>query len=255
MSVIPSDQKKVFGAYLLPTPSRIIPPLSRVLLRRPVLFLFWLHLRRLRHWLAGVPMRRMSFDERTGEPHIANNVIPHNLEQLWSINSDRTERLMNVFKSIQGLEPAKLRVLCVGPRNEAELLLLAVHGFDLDKVSAVDLFSYSPLIRVMDMHKLEFPDGVFDVVYMSYVLTYSDKTAKALEEACRVLRDGGLMALSFQHFVDGGVNRFGFNMLGGGLKELFSHLSGRLGHIYWQEEFREGRSVTCSTVFRVSKAS
>lgn len=42
-----------------------------------------------------------------------------------------------------------------------------------------------------DMHALHFADASFDAVLLMHALTYSDKPAKALSEAARVLRPGG----------------------------------------------------------------
>ena len=36
---------------------------------------------------------------------------------------------------------------------------MSLYGFKLENVTGVDLFSYSPRIKCMDMHKLEFPDA------------------------------------------------------------------------------------------------
>jgi hypothetical protein len=49
------------------------------------------------------------------------------------------------------------------------------------------------------------------------------------------------------------LNSFGANPLSGGLSELFSLFAGRVGHVYWQEEFPAGDVVHCSTIFRVRK--
>lgn len=247
------DQKGLFGTYLFPTASRVMPSFWLWLWRRPLMLFLWLHGRRFWFYLRGVPRQQLVFDR--GEPHIAKNVIPHNLDQLWSINSDRTEKLMNIFKSIQGLDLKKMRVLCVGPRNEAELLLLSLYGFNLKNIVAIDLFSYSPWIRLMDMHQLQFGDNEFDVVYLSYVLTYSDKIERACREILRVLRPGGFAALSFEHFSGKGVNLFGLNNLNGGLTELFGHFGDSIKHVYWQEQVPRGERVGCSAVFSVSKIS
>lgn len=247
------DQRRLFGSYLLPTPSVVFPGWVSKLFRNPAVFFSWLHARRVAFRLRGFPFRQLSFNGG-GEPHIQDHVIPHNMEQLWGINSDRTERLMNVFRSLQGLDLSKLRVLCVGPRNEAELLLLTLYGFSLENITAIDLFTYTPRIELMDMHRLDFPADTFDVCYLSYVLTYSDRVDQACREIARVTRDGGLVALSFQHFLDGRVNRFGQNNLSGGLDELYRRFEPHAGYVHFREEFREGDSTTCSTVFRIRKA-
>ena len=68
----------------------------------------------------------------------------------------------------------------VGPRNEAELLLLSSYGFDAAKLTAIDLFSYTPVVRLMDMHELKYSDNSFDAVYSAFVITYSDDIPRAV---------------------------------------------------------------------------
>ncbi|HET6545570.1 MAG TPA: metalloregulator ArsR/SmtB family transcription factor [Rhodanobacteraceae bacterium] len=46
-------------------------------------------------------------------------------------------------------------------------------------------------VRSGDMHALDFPEGRFDLVLMMHALTYSERPAKAVAEAARVLRPGG----------------------------------------------------------------
>jgi SAM-dependent methyltransferase len=160
---------------------------------------------------------------------------------------------MNVLRSVQGTAPDTMRVLTIGSRNEAELLLLRLYGFRRQHITAIDLVSESPLIRIMDMHKLEFADDEFDLVYSAYTLSYSDDVPRACAEIRRVVRNGGLVAVSFLHGVGGVVNAFGQNPLSGGIRELLDYFGGVVQHVYWQEEFPAGESVLCSTLFRVRK--
>ncbi|MGA8277003.1 MAG: metalloregulator ArsR/SmtB family transcription factor [Rhodanobacteraceae bacterium] len=56
-------------------------------------------------------------------------------------------------------------------------------------------------VRRGDMHALEFPSQRFDLVLLMHALTYSERPAKAMTEAARVLRPGGrlLAATLGQH--------------------------------------------------------
>src|SRR3989344_9464990 len=79
----------------------------------------------------------------------------------------RVEMLLNLLL----LTPANRRgkTLCIGPRNEGEILLF--RGWFSDVVG-IDLFSYTPSILVMDAHHMTFPDCMFDTINCGWVLTY-----------------------------------------------------------------------------------
>ena len=67
----------------------------------------------------------------------------------------RTEKLCSAFKSIHGINIDTSKILLVGPRNEGELLLFRGHGFKKSNIEAIDLFSYSSSIKLMDMNDLK----------------------------------------------------------------------------------------------------
>ena len=85
----------------------------------------------------------------------------------------------------------KLKVLSIGPRSESELLLIASFGFKFSNIKSLDLFSYSPMIDVGDMHEMPYGDNSFDVLFSGWVLAYSDNREKAIKEMVRVLKPGG----------------------------------------------------------------
>jgi SAM-dependent methyltransferase len=224
------------------------------LLHQPLLFGLWFQIRRLRYRAFGT--RPDSIDQRpvAAARFTVEKALPYNREMMWAIRRGRTERLMNVLRSINGLDTRQARLLCIGPRNEAEVLLLTLHGFRRRNIVAIDLFSYSPLIRVMDMHELEFYDDSFDVVYSSYVITYSSELERACAEALRVCRDGGLMVFAFERLRPGQGNLFGANPLEDGTPQLLSCFDPHVDHVYWREEFEHapGRFM-CSVIFRIRK--
>ena len=230
-------------------PSSFVMPLGASLFHRPLPFSVWVHARRALNRLRHGGVHTL---DTASSAHVASRVVPYSQGKAGRVFRDRTERLMNVLRSIQGLRPATMRVLTIGPRNEAEILLLRLYGFRRQHIVAVDLVSESPLIQLMDMHALALADGEFDLVYSAYTIAYSDDVPRACAEMLRVVRDGGLIALSFLHSVTG-VNAFGENPLRRGLAELFTHFKGAVEHVFWQEEFPEGDVVHCSTIFRVRK--
>ncbi len=248
----------IYSRVILRQPSSAFIPSYFVYLRqRPLVFAAWFHLRKTlcqarnkfrRIWSTKTVIE---FENKAEKAHLVNRVIPHNINRIGVVGRARTEKLMNVLRSIGELDSKNAKILCVGPRNEAEILLLSLYGFPIKNITGIDLFSYSPLIRVMDMHDMKFPDDQFDIVYSSHVVTYSDDIQRACSEAMRVAKDSGLIAMGF---VFGRVNDTLSTRLSGGLKELFGYFGDHIKHIYWQDEVPLGGGATrATTIFRIRK--
>lgn len=106
-------------------------------------------------------------------------------------NKDASFRIEPFVRVIEttcpDLGPAS-RVLCIGARNEIEIRILEAHGFR--DVTAIDLWSRSPRIQVMDMHALRFPEAPFDLVFASHVFEHVWDFDRVARECVRVLRPG-----------------------------------------------------------------
>ena len=88
-----------------------------------------------------------------------------------SLAGGSTNLLLNsIKKKYNKSELKNLKVLSIGPRAEGEIFNIFAHGFELKNIIGLDLFSYSPLIKLGDMHRLEFDDEEFDVVLMGWCL-------------------------------------------------------------------------------------
>lgn len=134
-------------------------------------------------------------------PNITNGVskdtIEHNMRGVGELAAPRSHLLIRPIISIDQVARniRNLRVLSIGPRVEGEIYNLIGYGFSAKNVVGLDLFSYSPLIKVGDMHEMDFPDDYFDVVISGWVLGYSDKKQKAANEMLRVTKPGGIIAV------------------------------------------------------------
>ena len=84
-------------------------------------------------------------------------------------------------------------ILCVGCRNRHELDAVEQAGFT--EVVGIDLHSTDPRIRVMDMHRMSFEDGRFDVVLASHSLEHAKDPARAGAELRRVTAPGGYILI------------------------------------------------------------
>tara|TARA_B100000787_G_C16171949_1_gene286996 strand:- start:829 stop:1605 length:777 start_codon:yes stop_codon:yes gene_type:complete len=95
------------------------------------------------------------------------------------------------------LELKNLKVLIIGPRSEGEIFNFFALGFEFKNIIGLDLFSYSPYIKLGDMHHLEFDNEEFDVVIMGWCLAYSNNKEKTLSEVKRVLTKNGQLIIGY----------------------------------------------------------
>lgn len=76
-------------------------------------------------------------------------------------------------------------------------------------------------LRVMDAHRLEFPDATFDVVALPFVLTLVDAPEVVLSECARVTKKGGAVVIASR------ISRGGF--LQSSVERAVAPLARRLG--------------------------
>ena len=187
---------------------------------------------------------------------INNNVLgyKHNYKQYLIFSSghrNRTEKVMNVLRSIENYNFSTSKILVVGSRNEAELMLLDAYGFHHSE--AIDLFSYSPRIKAMDMNEMSYPDDYFDIYYSSYVIKYSPDIKRTLQEAIRVTRNKGLMVFAFSFGLKSEVIPKGAE-LSRGVEDLKELLGNHIEHIYWNEEYLNvGTDMRAALILRLKK--
>ena len=145
---------------------------------------------------------------RTGK-----TTIDHNMDGVFNdTSSARSARLIKPLSCIEEIRPLAInqrpravlqdidieldqKVLCIGPRTESEPLLLWAYGWRLESIEAIDLISYSPLIKLGDMHNLPFEDNSFDIAICSCTLVYSNNILRAVHEIQRVLKPSGIHAI------------------------------------------------------------
>ena len=176
--------------------------------RRAIRFDIWANpdslfqMRKVRQQVAAARARRfLKQDVRTAATgaQVARGTIDHNVEGAQeSADLDRPIVLVQVATAIEKVRKniENLDVLSVGPRSEIELFSIRAAGFRWDRIKAIDLFAYSPLVQVGDVHAIPFPDSSFDVVFLGWVLAYSKDQQGAIREVVRVLRPGGIAVVA-----------------------------------------------------------
>ena len=166
-----------------------------------------LHIPAIRLRIAAARVRNLRQEDiraldDTNAPAI-DNTVRHNLHGLLSNSAlDRPRRLVYPLVGIYELirEVGDLKVLSVGPRSENELFLLMSIGFKPENITGLDLISYSPLVRLGDMHDMPMADDSFDVVMLGWVLTYSEDIPKAVSEVLRVAKPGAYVAIGWEYY-------------------------------------------------------
>lgn len=121
-----------------------------------------------------------------------NTQLKRTLLKRYPEIQERTKYLVDHLIDI-GSPGKDVTVLCIGCRNTAEIDYLKSKGFR--HVTGIDLYSESPDILVMDMHRMTFPDNHFGVVYSSHSLEHSYDAQKVVSEILRVARSGALIVI------------------------------------------------------------
>ena len=134
--------------------------------------------------------------------YIIENGLSHNLTVFDKFPLDdfvmrRTSYLINSISSIELLNN-KSNFLVIGPRTESDILKLKAN-FQTAKIEAIDIISYSPWIKLQDMHSIQFDDNYFDCVMSGWVMPYSINQKLAIKEMIRILKNDGIIAIGLQH--------------------------------------------------------
>lgn len=130
-------------------------------------------------------------------PEAVKTNISHNMKSIYWANN-RMHLLLFPLAVIETLRP-DAKILVVGPRNENDLYTLVGLGFRLSNITGLDLISYSPHIRLGDMHDIPFPDSAFDAVVCGWTLSYSTNPQRAANELARVVKPGGVIAIGVEY--------------------------------------------------------
>jgi len=109
------------------------------------------------------------------------------------------ERMPRLLHAVAAVETINYHspVLILGPRTESDIMILK--GFGFIDIMALDLISYSPLIKLGDMHSIPFADNSFEVVICGWTLSYSTTPQRVVDEMLRVVSNGGLLAFGIEH--------------------------------------------------------
>jgi SAM-dependent methyltransferase len=208
---------------------------------------------RVKQLIAQNKLRQMDEGDK-----VSHNTIGHNYEQvLEKADMDRPIIMVNAVKSIQSVinNVGNLDVLTIGPRSEIEIFALLAAGFNADRISGLDLFSYSPYIDIGDMHAMPYADNSFDVVFVGWVLSYSRDQQAAAREILRVARDGAILVIAGD-YSDENTDRTKFEDDTTHMQncaQIEALFPGNVGHVYFRNDPRPPETTMVMSVFEVKK--
>ena len=160
--------------------------------RRPYCRLRWLAMR-----------RSMRFHLNSGiSDAVGHDTIKHNFAALSRGDaaafgmSRRMSLLLFPVAAILKDRLETARVLIVGPRTEDDIFWAKSLG--LWNTEGFDLFSYSKLIMVGDIHNSNIPDGSYDAVLLGWMISYSKDPGAVVAECKRILKPGGLLGIGIE---------------------------------------------------------
>lgn len=154
-----------------------------------------------------------AFEEH--DPAVIAHTIEYNMKQLEDFAAlERPRFLINTLTSILYVfeNIGDLKVLCVGPRTEAEIFMLLAAGFKPDNVRGLDLISYSDYVDLGDMHAMPYEDDSFDIVILGWVIAYSHDSQKVADEVVRVTKPGGYVAVGVERDPAKGEELHGYKL-------------------------------------------
>jgi len=130
---------------------------------------------------------------------VGKETIEHNMGALsnraaYGMGSRMALLLYPLAALVRDIEQPK--VLIRGPRTEDDIFWARSLGM-LD-ARGLDLFSYSPMIDIGDMHATNYATAEFDAVILGWVVSYSSAPSVLLQECQRILKPGGYLGFGIE---------------------------------------------------------
>ncbi len=189
---------------------------------------------------------------------IATNTLEYNLQGAMAASAlDRPQIMFGVVCGIERVNRhrATMDVLSVGPRSEIEIFGMLGAGFSMDRIKAVDLFSYSTYVDIGDMHCLPYPDASFDIIFLGWVLSYSRDQQAVAKEIMRVARDRAIIVLAGD-YSDDSRNRPVFENTTSHMQsvaQLLGLFDGHVQNVYFRHDPSPPEVAMVMTVFDIKK--
>ena len=183
---------------------------------------------------------------KTSESNDAiDHTVKHNLKSIGVFGLTRMDMLIKPISVMENVYK-EARILVIGPRNEDDILNLIGNGFKANHIIGLDLLSYSPFIEIGDMHNTRFTDSYFDVIICGWTLSYSNDPKKFAQEAIRIIKNNGIIAIGVEYSVltsEQSISFHGGYHLGpdnferiNSLDRILNLFSGHVKHLYFNHD-------------------
>jgi SAM-dependent methyltransferase len=133
--------------------------------------------------------------ESVGTDTIAHNLNAFNYNAVFGMGR-RMSLLLFPTAAVLKDRLDSARVLIVGPRSEDDIFWAKALG--LRNTIGIDLFSYSPFIRLADIHESGLPSRSYDAVLLAWMISYSSDPARVVEECKNLLKPGGYLGIGIE---------------------------------------------------------
>lgn len=129
-----------------------------------------------------------------GEKTVEHNMGALNSRAAYGMGNRMALLLYPLAALVRDIKQPK--VLIVGPRTEDDIFWARSLG--MLGTRGLDLFSYSPLIDIGDMHSTDYETAQFDAVILGWVVSYSSDPELLVKECNRILKPGGYLGFGIE---------------------------------------------------------
>jgi SAM-dependent methyltransferase len=136
-----------------------------------------------------------SLNEGVGEKTISHNIAAFDNAAVFGM-AKRMSLLLFPTAAVFKDRLNDIKVLIVGPRTEDDIFWARSLG--MFNTVGLDLFSYSPMIQVADIHDSGIPDESYDAVLLGWMISYSKAPKRVVDECLRILKPGGLLGIGIE---------------------------------------------------------
>ncbi len=143
-------------------------------------------------------MRFLNYEnESIGELTVKYNLTAFDIPRAAFGCGGRMEPLIYPIVSYYRKNRNLIKILVVGCRSEDDVFWLRSYGFS--DTYGLDLFTYSKYTLIGDIHNTGYPEGLYDVVLLGWMISYTKDPATVFKECKRILKPEGLLGVGLDH--------------------------------------------------------